>query len=120
MPRTRTLATIADWESLTNKVTEEDRESDLSLKHAYEKLMGSLEEIEQLIAVRNFHEARKQEATHRIQDLLAGGRIEATFLRAAIRIQHGKRSETLVRFGMKPFRGRKRAKKKEEQRGANG
>lgn len=120
MPRTRTVETIADWETLTNRVTEEDRENDPALKVAYEKLMGFLVEIHQLITVRNFHEARKQEATHRIQGLLEGGRLEATFVRAAIKMQHGKGSEELVRFGMKPFRGKKRAKKKEGSPDKNG
>jgi hypothetical protein len=45
---------------------------------------------------------------------------EATFLRAGLKQRYGDRNEELVRFGMRPFRGRKRAKKARETREEEG
>jgi len=114
MPRTPTDETVADWEKLASKVDQETRDRDPAIELAYSKLTAYLAEINQLITKRNFYEARKQEATHGIQGLLEKGRLEATFLRAGLKMRYGRRSETLVRFGIQPFRGQKRKKKKPE------
>jgi hypothetical protein len=52
--------------------------------------------------------AAKQEKTKRLQTLLVEGRKLATFLRSGIRQRYGDRSEKLVEFDLKPFRGRPR------------
>jgi hypothetical protein len=111
MPRTRGAVTISDWKELSDKVTPEILEGDPLLQLAHGKLQGHVEEINRLIVERNFHEARRQETTRRIQEILEEGRKEATFLRFSLKQRFGERSEELVRFGMKPFRGRKRKKK---------
>jgi hypothetical protein len=114
MPRTRSGETVGDWEKLAHTVTPEILEDDPALKLAYGKLQGCIEEIHKLVTERDFHEARKQEATRRIQEILEAGRREATFLRAGLKQRYGDRNEELARFGMRPFRGRKRAKKARE------
>jgi len=67
--------------------------------------------LDRLVLERDFHEARKQEATHRINEVLAEGRIVATVLQAVLKQHFGASSEELVAFGIKPFRGLKRARK---------
>ena len=52
--------------------------------------------------------ASKQEATKRIQFLLAQGRKVSTVLRTIIRDHYGNRSEKLAEFGIQPFRSRPR------------
>jgi hypothetical protein len=52
--------------------------------------------------------AAKQERTKRLQTLLVEGRKLATFLRSGIRQRYGNRSEKLIEFDLKPFRGRPR------------
>jgi hypothetical protein len=120
MPRTRSAETIADWEKLAATVTPEIREDDPALEVAFGKLVGLLEEIHKLIVERDFHEARKQEATRRVQEILEQGRKDATFVRASLKQRYGDRSEELTRFGMKPFRGRKRIKQAGKTRGEDG
>jgi hypothetical protein len=115
MPRTTTDVTVADWEKLTRLVDQEARDGNPAVALAYDTLAACLAEINRLIAVRNFHEARKQEATRGIQELLEKGRLEATFLRSGLKFRYGRGSEKLVRFGMQPFRGKKRRKRKEKE-----
>jgi hypothetical protein len=53
--------------------------------------------------------AEKQQATQRLQSVLADGRKLANFLRNGVRQRYGNRSEKLVEFGLRPFRSRIRA-----------
>jgi len=53
--------------------------------------------------------AEKQQATQRLQSVLADGRKLANFLRNGVRQRYGNRSEKLVEFGLKPLRSRIRA-----------
>ena len=116
MPRTRTAETVSDWEKLAHTVTPEVLAGDPALQVAYGKLQGCIEEIHKQITTRDFHEARKQEASRKIQGKLEEGRKEATFLRAGLKQRYGRGSEELARFGMQPFRGKKRAKTPETTR----
>ena len=52
--------------------------------------------------------ARKQEATRDLQALVTDGNRLAAALRGMIKEHYGLHAEELTRFGMKPFRGRKR------------
>jgi hypothetical protein len=112
MPRKTTDETIAEWEELARSVDPEIRGSDSAVALAYDQLAAHLAEIKRLIIERNFHEARKQEATRGIQELLVKGRPEATFLRDGLKMRYGRGSEQLTRFGIRPFRGQKPRKKK--------
>jgi hypothetical protein len=120
MPRKTTDETIADWEELARSVDPEVRESDRAVARAYDRLAAHLAEIKSLLTERDFHEARKQEATRGIQELLVKGRPEATFLRAGLKMRYGRGSEQLTRFGIKPFRGQKPRKKKRKAPGETG
>ena len=57
--------------------------------------------------------AEKQEASKRVQSLLANGRKVATFLRLGVRRRYGDSSEKLVEFDLQPFRGRPRPQEEE-------
>lgn len=78
-----------------------------------------LQEIrnEALIAHRDQAAARaaKQDASRRLEALLAEGRTVMTFLNAGIREHYGKDSEKLAEFKLQPFRGR-RAKGTESEK----
>lgn len=52
--------------------------------------------------------ARKQEATRDLQTLVTDGNRLAAALRGMLKEHYGTRAEDLTKFGMKPFRGRKR------------
>lgn len=111
MPRTRTGHTVGTWTELANLVTPEIRATSLMLEKTHAQLQGYVDEIDKLQAERDFHEARKQEATQRIQEILPEGRRTATFLRRILKQQLGPRNEKLAAFGIQPFRGRKRSRK---------
>lgn len=61
-----------------------------------------------LVVRRNALEAEKQAVTKELQTLLDQGRTMATFLRRAMKLFYGTRSEKLVEFGLRPFRRRSR------------
>lgn len=111
MPRTTIATTTADWEKLAGAVTEEDLKRIPPLVQAHAKLVRFLKETQKLVAQRNYYEARKQEATRKIQQRLEGGRKTATVVRVWIKDGLGDDNEELVRFGMKPLSARKRRKK---------
>jgi|SRR3954467_3340098 hypothetical protein len=111
MPRTRTGHTVGTWWELASLVTPETTAGDPLLEQTHAKLQGFVDEIGKLQVERDFHEARKQELSERIQDLLPEGRRTATFLRQILKQRFGPASEKLAAFGIKPFRGRKRARK---------
>ena len=60
--------------------------------------------------------AAKQDASRRLEALLAEGQTVMTFLSAGIREHYGKDSEKLAEFKLQPFRGR-RAKSEESEKG---
>ena len=64
------------------------------------------EKAQTLVGRRNALEAEKQEVTRELQGLLEEGRKLASYLRAGVKQRYGTRSEKLVEFGVRPFRGR--------------
>jgi hypothetical protein len=56
-------------------------------------------------------DARKQEVTVRLKQVLREGDTLTDFLRTGIRQQYGYQSETLVEFGIQPLRPESRVKK---------
>jgi len=111
MPRTRTGHTVGTWIGLADLVTEETTAGHPLLEKTHGELRGFVDEIHQLQVQRDFYEARKQEATQRIQEILPEGRRTATLLRRALKQQLGPDNEKLAAFGITPFRGRKRSRK---------
>ncbi len=112
MPRTRIPITLGDWKVLTETVTPETRQGRAYLEHAHAKLEGFLAEVIRLTAERDDHQAKKQEATRRINQIVDEGRRLASTLRQALKEELGPESEELARFGIQPFRGRKSRKPK--------
>ena len=115
MPRAPINFTVGDWLDLSKKVTPETTAGVLPLEHTREKLMGHLGEVQRLLAERDFHEARKQEATKRIREILPAGCRAATLLRKMLKEHYGPDSEQLAAFGIQPFRPRKRGPRKPKQ-----
>ncbi len=111
MPRTRRNHTVGVWMRLTGGVTPEMAAGRLDIQIPLDKLVALQAELDRLTQERNFHDARKQEATSRINEVLAEGRIVATALQTVLKQHFGSRSDELVAFGIKPFRGLKRARK---------
>ena len=110
MPRTRRGHTRSEWSKLTLSVTP-DLTKDLPyLEVPRAKLVEIETEVDRLVLERNFYQARKQETTRKLQDALVEGRKVASVLRVGLRHRFGDTNEQLVAFGIKPFRGRKRAK----------
>ena len=111
MPRTRIAETVGDWAALNEVVTPETTAGSPSLQQAHAKLQDFLEEVRRLQAEQAEYQARKQEATRRINEILEEGRRLAYHIRHTLKVELGIRSEGLVRFGIQPFRGRKFAKR---------
>ena len=119
MPRAPINSTVGDWLDLSEKVTPETTAGVVPLEHAHTKLLGQLGEVQRLLAERDFHEARKQEATKRIREILPEGCRTATLLRKILKEHFGPDSEQLAAFGIQPFRPRK-AKAKESPANPDG
>ena len=120
MPRKRRLLTIGEWIELVSLVPPELAESSLPLQHHHAKLRETLAEVQRLVLERDFHQAKKQEASAKIQNLLDSGARTASTLRAILREHFGPTSEQLTAFKIQPFRGRKRAKKVGEPEPSSG
>ena len=114
------MHTLGELEKLVQSVTPEIRAGLPHIAPAFAKLQSCVERIHQLMVERNFHEARKQEATREIRERLEEGRKDATAVRAGLKVEMGDTNEALVRFGIQPFRGRKRRKKADETPDENG
>ena len=78
------------------------------LEPAWAKLEGLLTRAHEAARRQAAAAAEKQEATRDLQTLLTDGNRLAAALRGMVKERYGNRAEELTRFGMKPFRGRKR------------
>jgi hypothetical protein len=85
MPRTRTGHTVGTWIGLADLVTPETTAGHPLLEQTHAELRGFVDEIEELQVQRDFYEARKQEASQRIQEILPEGRRTATLLRRILK-----------------------------------
>ena len=84
---------------LTGGVTPEIAAGRPDIQIPLDKLLALQAELDRLIQEQNFHEARKQEATRRINEVLAEGRILATALQTVLKQHFGSSSDDLVAFG---------------------
>jgi len=110
MPRTNIAHTLGELEKLLQSVTPEDRTGVPVIGPAYEKLQKYVARIHELVTLRDFHEARKQEATREIQELLELSRKAATVVRVGLKEDMGNINEELVRVGIQPLRPKRRRK----------
>ncbi|HSS76767.1 MAG TPA: hypothetical protein VLV54_08475 [Thermoanaerobaculia bacterium] len=111
MARTRRVHTVGRWTELTRSVTPEIVAELPMLEPLLPRLVEIEADVDRLVTERDVHQARKQEATRKIQDALEEGRKVAHVIRVGLRQHLGAGNEALVAFGIKPFRGRKRARK---------
>src|SRR6185295_825670 len=100
MPRTRRHHTVGVWLRLTGGVTPEIAADQPHIQDPLDKLAAFQAEIDRLIQERDFHAARKQEATRRINEVLAEGRVVATVLQAVLKQHFGSSNEALAAFGI--------------------
>jgi hypothetical protein len=111
MPRKRRTQTVGEWMELVSLVPPELAASSALLQHTHNKLRETLDEVQRLTVERDSHQAKKQAASARIQQLMEQGSRTASTVRAILREHFGPTSEELTAFKIQPFRGRKRAKK---------
>jgi hypothetical protein len=95
---------------LTGGVTPELTEGMPHIQDPYSKLVALQDEMSRLTQEQAFYDARKQEVTRRMNEALSEGRIVATVLQTVLKQHFGPSSEKLVEFGIKPFRGLRRAR----------
>lgn len=108
MPRTPISQTLGALSTMASLVTPEATAGQRHMEIARERLTEMVDELHRLLAERAFHAARKQEATQRINQLLADGRRTASALRVYLKEHLGPDNEQLAAFGVQPFRGRKK------------
>jgi hypothetical protein len=111
MPRTRIAETVGAWAVLNEAVTPETTAGSPYLQQAHAKLQGFLDEVHRLQAEQADHQARKQAATLRINEILEEGRRLASNIRRVLKVEMGVENEELARFGIQPLRRKKRPKK---------
>ncbi|HEV7504453.1 MAG TPA: hypothetical protein VGS07_06055 [Thermoanaerobaculia bacterium] len=111
MPRKRQAETRGSWMLFAKAFTPELVESHIYLKATYAKLNHFIQEVERLGLERDFHAASKLEATRQRKKMIAAGSRLVTAMQLTLRDHLGPDNEQLTAFGIKPFRGRKHAKK---------
>jgi hypothetical protein len=111
MPRKRQAETTGNWMNFAKAFTPELTESHRYLKASYAKLTRIMAEVERLGLERDAHNASKLTATRKRREMIAAGNRLVTAMQLTLKDQLGKDNEQLTAFGIKPFRGRKRAKK---------
>lgn len=111
MPRTRIALTVGEWQRLTQSVTPEITAEDGGIEYLHTRLQRLLEESRQLVTERDFHAARKQEATRKLNENLEEGRRIASALQVQLRVRYLNHPEHLAAFGVKPNQGRPRGSK---------
>jgi hypothetical protein len=99
--------TLNGWERLL--ISLETNKNDFPQLETYRVLLATaLQQVRETSAEQAALAASKQDATQRLQKLIADGRKLATLLRTALRQQYGNRSEKLVEFDLQPLRARTR------------
>jgi DNA repair exonuclease SbcCD ATPase subunit len=96
-----------EWERWTTTLSEKDAK----LEHL-EVPRAQLESLtargKELIQKQSEWTALKQDASKELRKLIVEGQRLATVLRFAVRQRYGIDSEQLAKFGLQPFRGRRR------------
>ena len=99
--------TLNGWERLLLSL--EANKNDFPQLETYRALLATaLQQVRETSAEQAALIASKQDATQRLQKLIADGRKVATLLRTALRQHYGNRSEKLVEFDLQPLRARPR------------
>jgi hypothetical protein len=108
------VATVESWRRLLDPMDEEEVQAPNMKKHCAE-LTAKYRRAQQLVHERAVLQAAKQAVTRELQGILETGRTDASYLRACLRIKHGRDSEKLIRYGIRPARSaRGRSRRKNE------
>jgi hypothetical protein len=103
---------FGDWDRLNTMLTA--NAADLAhLEPLRVQLVASLAQGQAQAAQQAVHTAAKQDSSQQLRSTVIEGDRLANLLRKALQQHYGIRSEKLVEFGVKTFRGRVRAKKVE-------
>jgi hypothetical protein len=97
---------LGDWEQLHQILVENSAELP-HLEASRLKLEELLKQGLEIAAKQSMLRAEKQDASQRMKALIVSGQRLTNVLRLSVREHLGIRSEKLVAYGMKPFRGRK-------------
>lgn len=74
-----------------------------------------LERARALAVEHDLHTAAKQDAARQLAEVLGEGSKLATFLRNAVKVRYGNRSDKLLEFGVQPLRRRRRSAGEQEK-----
>ena len=103
---------FGDWDRLNTMLTANAAEL-AHLEPLRAQLAASLAQGQAHAAQQAVHTAAKQDTSQQLRNTVVEGDRLANLLRKALQQHYGIRSEKLVEFGVKTFRGRLRAKKVE-------
>ena len=103
---------IEDWDRLQARLTANAAEL-AHLDGVRTKLEAAMEQTRQIAALQAAQTASKQQSSKSLKEAIAEGDRLANLVRAAVKQHYGIRSEKLLEFGVKPFRGRKKAETQE-------
>jgi hypothetical protein len=99
---------IEDWGHLQERLNA--NAADLAHLEVLRTQLGTvMEQARQMAASQASQQAAKQQASKSLKAAISEGDRLANLLRAAVKQHYGIRSEKLSEFGVKPFRGRKKA-----------
>lgn len=99
---------IEDWGHLQERLTA--NAADLAHLEVLRAQLGTVtEQARQMAASQAAQRASKQQSSQSLKAAIAEGDRLASLLRSAVKQHYGIRSEKLAEFGVKPFRGRKKA-----------
>jgi hypothetical protein len=104
MDRVRTYAeTVNGWDELLTALDQNSAEL-AQLELPKQRLQTIADQIKTFAAEQAAMTASRQEATQRVEFLLAQGRKLATMLRTSVREHYGNRNQRIAEFGLKPLR----------------
>jgi len=109
MARQARSDTLQRWSRFLGSLAE-GRSGIPELEQHRARLQEMYEQARRLDQERAAHAAAKQAATRELNEILENGQKIVTLMRIWLREHHGNRSEKLVEFDVKPFRGRPRKK----------
>ena len=85
MPRTRIAHTMGDLQLFAQTITPETTAEHPFLEYAHAKLKRFIEEIDQLGVERDFHAARKLEATRRRNEMIEEGAVRPSLTECPVK-----------------------------------
>jgi hypothetical protein len=98
---------LGEWKRLLGGM--DQHAADLAhLSVSRDKLASKLTALEQLFQEQASRQAGKQESSQQVKSLLSESQRLVTLLRQGVKEHFGPGAETLVEFGLTPFRGRRR------------